>query len=58
MFSLLDVIGRVRALIKIVDVGAMMVADRGPDYHALLRPGVSEVVGFELGGHLSKQYIL
>lgn len=47
MFSLLDVVGRRHKPIKIIDVGAMMIAEREPEYHALLQPGVSEVVGFE-----------
>lgn len=47
MFSLWDVLEHKSEPIKIIDVGAMIIGDRPPDYYALLKPGVSEVVGFE-----------
>jgi len=47
MFSLLDALEYKSEPIKIVDVGAMMLGDKPPDYHALLKPGVAKVIGFE-----------
>ena len=49
MFSLWDVLEHKSEPIKIVDVGAMMFDGGIPDYQALLKPGVSKVVGFEPG---------
>ncbi len=47
MFSLWDVLEHKSEPIKIIDVGAMMLDDKPPDYHALLKPGVAKVIGFE-----------
>lgn len=47
MFSLWNVFEHKSEPIKIIDVGAMMVGDNPPDYQALLKPGVSKVIGFE-----------
>ena len=47
MFSLCDVLEHKSEPIKIVDVGAMMLGEKPPDYHALLKPGVAKVIGFE-----------
>jgi FkbM family methyltransferase len=47
MFSLWNFLGQKCEPIKIIDVGAMMIGNKPPDYHALLKPGVSKVVGFE-----------
>ena len=47
MFSLWDMLGHESKPIKIIDVGAMMIGSKPPDYHALLKPGVSKVIGFE-----------
>ncbi len=47
MFSLWDVLEHRSEPIKIIDVGAMMFDDKPPDYHALLKPGVAKVIGFE-----------
>ncbi|MHC4075681.1 MAG: FkbM family methyltransferase [Planctomycetota bacterium] len=47
MFSLRDVLEHKSEPIKIIDVGAMMIGNKPPDYYALLKPGVSKVIGFE-----------
>lgn len=47
MFSILEVVGRLLGPIDIVDVGAMWLAHDTLSYRALLRGGVSRVVGFE-----------
>ena len=47
MFSLWDVLEHQSGPIKIVDVGAMAIGTGQPDYHALLKPGVSKLIGFE-----------
>jgi len=47
MFSLWDALEHQSGPIKIVDVGAMIADNKPPDYHALLKPGVSKVIGFE-----------
>jgi FkbM family methyltransferase len=47
MFSLWDVLEHKSEPIKIIDVGAMMIGNKPPDYYALLKPGVAKVVGFE-----------
>ncbi len=47
MFSLWDVLEHKSEPIKIIDVGAMMIGNKPPDYYALLKPGVGKVVGFE-----------
>ena len=43
-----NTLGNECELIKIIDVGAMIVDSEPPDYHALLKPGVAKVIGFEL----------
>lgn len=47
MFSLLQMLGRSLSTIQIVDVGAMWLGQDHVAYRALLRPGVSRVIGFE-----------
>ncbi|MFA5238949.1 MAG: FkbM family methyltransferase [Phycisphaerae bacterium] len=47
MFSLWDIVSHDGDPIKIIDVGAMIIDNKPADYHALLKPGVSKVVGFE-----------
>ena len=47
MFSLWNTLGHESEPIKIIDVGAMMIGSKAPDYHALLKPGVSKLIGFE-----------
>lgn len=47
MFSLWDVLEHKSEPIKIIDVGAMMFEETPPDYHALMKPGVAKVIGFE-----------
>ncbi|MCD6393299.1 MAG: FkbM family methyltransferase [Planctomycetes bacterium] len=47
MCSLWDVLGHKSGQIKIVDVGALVLDDEPPDYHALLKPGVAKVIAFE-----------
>jgi FkbM family methyltransferase len=47
MFSLWDGLEHQSAPIKILDVGAMIIDNQLPDYQALLKPGVSKVIGFE-----------
>ena len=47
MFSLWNAFEHESEPIKIIDVGAMMIGEKPPDYHALLKSGVAKVVGFE-----------
>jgi len=47
MFSLWDIFGHECEPIKIIDVGAMMIDNEPPDYHALLKPGAVKIIGFE-----------
>ncbi|MHC4114907.1 MAG: FkbM family methyltransferase [Planctomycetota bacterium] len=46
MFSLCDLLANKSELIKIVDVGAMIVEGK-PDYYPLVQAGAAKVVGFE-----------
>jgi len=46
MFSLLDTFANFIEPIKILDIGAMMVANK-PDYHSLMKAGKAKVIGFE-----------
>ncbi|MHC4728169.1 MAG: FkbM family methyltransferase [Planctomycetota bacterium] len=47
MFSLWDELEHKSEPIKIIDVGAMMIGNTSPDYYALLKPGIAEIIGFE-----------
>lgn len=47
MFSLIEMLGREVAPIRVVDVGAMAIGDEPPPYARIMRDGVTEVVGFE-----------
>lgn len=47
MFSLWNIVGHECEQITIIDVGAMRVGTDACSYHALLRPGVCKVIGFE-----------
>ena len=47
MFSLWDFLEHNSEPIKIIDVGAMILDGKPPEYHALLKPGVAKVISFE-----------
>ncbi|MFC1676337.1 FkbM family methyltransferase [Planctomycetota bacterium] len=47
MLSLWNILEHDSEPIKIVDVGAMILDSNPPEYHALLKPGVSKLIGFE-----------